>query len=609
MPIPSIPFNAIAPFLSILVGEKKEAVEPLSVHNAVQLILLQKEELDQESFSLVEEMSIGNAGYVYKTSYVIEKPPSWAPEAGVFDKENHCYITFNVGNFFAFYFSEKGRKDEIRDFFAIAGELNAIHPVSISHLYHNFVNEDEVKMLWLSDISGKSSFKVGSKVLGGDSVADTLDPILDQYYMMSAVRTKLTSNDETPSIGINPFKSSIWRGPCKTWHDFENRIVELLDVLENRRDENLEPISILAYPIFNLDDLLNAYDFTVLEYEALPSNSPLSVQTLLQKFEDGYHFEQIESPLPTSRITLDLYHQGMKCATYALNPRLEKHYVKFDVTTTYEDRRKGHAERIEQLFNKPELIKCWFESGHAMVGGMVFKTEYRDVQFNKFIWADYEDYDLFKEKPVNERGYFDISQIGRQKSLFCWVKNFWSSRWQSNDDFNTTEYNRGWLYCDDGAGEKADFIHFDGEYNSPLLTFIHIKAAKRSRGSDGSNRRLSVGVHDIVVNQAIKNIRYYDRKKLCEALGQRIEGSEQKACWNNGNESSAQLFLDNLRQFTDRGTVKTRVVIIQPHTKQIQYNNADANNNVKRQLDTLLVSTNNAISATNTEFFVIGAIG
>lgn len=604
MSVELVPFALISPFLSILVAESSEDIQTDDVHTAIIKLLISESDLNENYFADTERQGIGTLGHVCKTNYVIEKPPSWAPDSRLINLENHCFITFQVGQFFAFYFSEKGRKDEIRDYFSIPGSLESICPVSINHLYHNFVNEDEVKMLWLSDISGKSSFKVGSKVLGGDSVADALDPILDQFYMMSAVRTNIGAGEDFASIGINPFKSSIWRGPCQTWEDFESRVVELLDALNSRRDENLEPISILAYPIFDLGNVASAYDFTVMEFDALPASSPQRVRDLLERFERGYHFEQIQSLLPTQKITLDLYFNNEKCATYVLTPRLERHFVRFDVTRSYEAGKKTVSERIEQLFNKPELIKCWFESGHAIVGGMVFKTEYRDVQFDNFVWADFEDYDVFKEKPTDANGNLDLGQIGLQKSLFCWVKNLWTSNWQGTDDFYTTEVNRGWLYCDDGAGEKADFIHFDTEIRPPLLTFIHIKAANKGRNSDGSQRRLSVGAHDIVVNQAIKNIRYYDRKKLSEALSVRIEHSEEKACWFNNEVKPATEFLLNLSQTAE---VKTRVVVIQPHTRKNCFDNTQRDNNVKRQLETLLVSTNNAITATNTEFFVLGS--
>lgn len=600
-----VKFSQLAPFLSILVGEKINSVDIKDIHQAVTDAF--SHEIPEENFSKVERMSLGSSGEVLKTNYFIQKEPSWAPSSGMFDTQNHCFITFLVGDFFAFYFSEKGRKDEIRDLFTLPGAMGAIKPVSISHLYHNFVNEDEVKMLWLSDISGKSSYKVGSKVLGGDSVADALDPILDQFYMMSAVRTTISSSADPVSIGINPFKSSIWRGPCQNWKDFENRVLELLDTLNSTRSEKDAPISILAYPIADTKELFGAYDFTVLEYDALPSNASFKVKELLQKFSDGYTFEQVESISNIKNILVDLKYNGELCATYQITPKIEKYIVKLEFTPSYQKNMKSKAERIEQIFNKPEFIKCWFESGHAMVGGMLFKTEYKDVDFKKFIWAHFEDYDIFQEKPLGPDGKLELKSIGKQKSLFCWVKNLWCSRWVDISDFKTSDKNSGWLYCDDGSGEKADFIHFESETPAPCLTFIHVKAAKKRSDSSGENRRLSVGVHDIVVSQAIKNIRYYDRKKLCEALEERIKNAKHKSCWHNGKNSNAEEFLKTLQQFQAKDKISTRVIVVQPHTKKTTYEKTLLDNNVKNQLNTLLVSASNAILSSNTSFFVVGS--
>ncbi|TVL32927.1 hypothetical protein [Shewanella xiamenensis] len=600
-----IPYDSLKPYLSILVGEIDSSITIESIHDSIKNIIKESSEMEDSKFSKIEKREVGKVGSALKTNYEAQKKPSWTSQTDIYDLENHCFITLKSGKFIAVYFSENGRKDEIRENFT-KGTLEKIKPVSINQLYHHFVNEDEVKMLWLSDISGKSSFKVGSKVLGGDSVADTLDPILDQYYMMSAVRTKMSSQEDAASIGINPFKSSIWRGPCSTWQEFEDRTLQILDKLNSKKEAKVEPISILAYPIFDMEGVSKPYDFTIVEYEALPSNSPERVKILLEKFESDYHFEQIEEPIDSCRITLDLYLRNEICATYTLHPYLENHYVKIDYDVNYAKGKKSAAQSIEQIFNKPELIKCWFETSHAWVGGMIFKTEYRDVDFTKFIWADFEDYDIFCEKPLNIDGKVDLKLIGKQKSIFCWIKNFWSSDWGNKDNFITSEIDKGWLYCDDGSGEKADFIHFKDENGSKLLTFIHIKAAHKRRDSNGDNRRLSVGAHDIVVNQAIKNLRYYDRKKLHEALDLRIEEATHKVCWYEKIESSAQEFLKALKCAVSTSHVQTRVVIIQPHTRKSVYEKVDSNNNIKRQLDTLLVSANNAISATNTEFYVIG---
>lgn len=162
-----------------------------------------------------------NDATVFISPYSINKIPSWTKRNDIHDIENHIALTFSLGSYVAFYFSEKGMKDSIREHFKNSPLTNLL-PVEISHLNHLFINEDNIKMLWLLGIHGKTTFKADSKVLGGNSVAESLDPLEDQSYMMSAVRTEIGSNNKT--IGLNPFKSSIWKGPCKDWNSFEKTL-------------------------------------------------------------------------------------------------------------------------------------------------------------------------------------------------------------------------------------------------------------------------------------------------------------------------------------------------------------------------------------------------
>jgi len=237
----------IAPYLSILLGVDSKYEEDDSIHESI--IQLIKEEAKKENeliFSETTHEDVNEIGSFKFTSYQIKKKPSWLVNSDIADVEHHVLISFKVKNYVAFYFSEKGKKDEIRAFFG-KKKLPSITPVNIKQLNFNFINEDKVKMLWLSAIHGKSNFKADSKVIGGDSVADTLDPLIDQSYMMSAVRTEIEGQKST--LGVNPFKSSIWRGPCNNWQTFENRVLEVLDILTANVDENDSPISILSYPI------------------------------------------------------------------------------------------------------------------------------------------------------------------------------------------------------------------------------------------------------------------------------------------------------------------------------------------------------------------------
>lgn len=585
----------IAPYLSILMGVKDTNNCPCDVHERVKKLL---EDNSENKISFYESKSerIGEVAEVSFTPYRIMKTPSWLSGYEVMDVEHHVFVTFNVNGYIGIYFSEKGKKDEIREHFG-KKSLTDLCPVPIDELNSNFINEDKIKMLWLSGIHGKSNFKADSKVLGGESVADTLDPLIDQSYMMSAVRTEAINNSKY-SIGINPFKSSIWRGPCKDWKTFENRVIQILDLLANSIKKKVDPISILSYPIPNCSGLAEPYDFSLIDYEFYPEEDGQHRKELLKKLYYDYSVE-LQGAIIKSDIALDVFYQGGKVGSIVVEPQINDYQVTFKIKSEIPIK-KTYLDTYKKIFKYPEIIKCWFESGHALVNGMVFKTGYQDVKFDRFIWADFEDYDLKIEKPGVPTNP-DLHDIGNQKSLFCWVKNRWNGDWSDYKKFNTTEKPKGWLYCDDGAGEKADFIHLTEFEGFSVISLIHVKAAK----SNSDKRRISVGAHDIVLNQGVKNLRYCMRKNLTTDLRERFDNSTSKQCWKDGKPVKAEDFLNELDKISGSSACRFRVVIVQPHTKKTVYTGATSSNS-KRQLDVLLVSAESAIRASGAEFHIIG---
>ncbi|KAA8681552.1 hypothetical protein [Vibrio gigantis] len=587
----------VAPYLSILLGAKSIKEEVCSVHETIGKLLIEdsSDELKLGS-TIVDE--IGELGTVKITPYTITKSPSWAKDLDLKDLEHHVYISFNVRDHLAFYFSEKGKKDSIREYFG-KKRLPNLLAIPISKLNGNFINEDEIKMLWLSGIHGRDNFKADSKVLGGKSVADTLDPLIDQSYMMSAVRTEVWDTQSKTSVGINPFKSSIWRGPCKDWQTFENRVVAILDRLSINSCESESPIGILSYPISKLDDLKVPFDFSLVDYDFLPEEDGQNRKDLLKKLQYDYHAELTQSFIE-SDISLDVYFSNKIVGHICVEVVVDDYKVNFKIKNETAVVKK-YFDQYKRVFKYPDLIKCWFESGHAVVNGMVFRAGYQDVEYGKFVWADFEKFDITKEKPGSNPQKPVLKDIGKEKSLFCWVQKCWSGNWFNSSDFNTTEKPTGWLYCDDGAGEKADFIHYVKHGSLHLISLIHVKASKSSE----STRRISVGAHDVVLNQAVKNLRYTSRKTLVEDLKTRHDTATHKSCWNNGQPAKPEDFFNELLALKDNKYVKTRVVVVQPHTQKSVYE-VNSGNKIKTQLDVLLVSAENAIRSSGADFHIIG---
>lgn len=587
----------LSPFFSILVGRNKSNCSAEIFHDAVMEIIGTEIYDEGEIQEYLTSSEIINEASILITPYSISKIPSWTKRNDIQDIENHIVLTVSLGSYIAFYFSEKGMKDSVRAFFKSA-PLENLHPVDISHLNHLFINEDNIKMLWLLGIHGKNTFKADSKVLGGNSVAESLDPLEDQSYMMSAVRTEIGKNNKT--IGLNPFKSSIWRGPCKNWDTFENNVIEILDTLNSNNQNNSTPIGILASPINDLNGVIDAYDFSVIDPDFVPYEMSIAKSDLLRKISAKYKSEV--SPILNSSFSLKVYYENTYCGDIVVKLVIKEYDISFAIGSQNPvAQKKEILNNYAKVLKYPELIKCWYESGHAVVNSWIFKTDYKDVAYNGFIWADFENFNICQEKPLTS-DMLDLSMIGKQKSLFCWVKNRWNSRWDSIEKFNTTEKPTGWLYCDDGSGEKADFIHIDDYNDKTIISLIHIKAAN----SDSIKRRVSVGAHDIVLSQAVKNLRYSNRKNLIQDLTERASNSQNKMCWQGDKKIQSIDFIKKLSSLiTNPNKLKTRVIVIQPHTTKSYYTNLQGNN-IKRQLDVLLVSSDNAIKSSGAEFHIIG---
>ncbi len=173
---------------------------------------------------------------------------------------------------------------------------------------------------------------------------------------------------------------------------------------------------------------------------------------------------------------------------------------------------------------------------------------------------DLDDTAFDKEKPLEGRR-FAVEQTGSQddRSLFGLVARHWPNL--ANRGAPT-----GWLVCDDGSMESADFIHLDDQANPPRLTLIHVKGS----GSDNTNRELSVPDYEVVTGQAVKNLRHIDRGLLREKLAANANGVLRDAVWRDGvrQQNRDEFFrtLDGLGSKFEK-----RVVVFQPRVRKSVY--------------------------------------
>src|SRR5207244_1030311 len=152
--------------------------------------------------------------------------------------------------------------------------------------------------------------------------------------------------------------------------------------------------------------------------------------------------------------------------------------------------------------------------------GQVFKVRTRAVPFHALTPCDFSGFDITLEKPhrIGQLRDSDLRRIGEtgETSLFSWV-------WK--------RYKQGWLWCDDGSGEIADFIHLDSARTT--LSLIHVKAAH----SSSPGRGISVSAYEVVCAQALKNLRYTERAHLEEPLKEKLKAEARVARgWRNGKD-------------------------------------------------------------------------
>lgn len=531
--------------------------------------------------------------------YAMKRPPSWLDGPGLIDVHNHLIVVAKRGDIYALLFSENSLRSTIarKIATATAGELAKIARLLPVDITKAFV-EDKVRTLWLSGTHTRTSTKPDSKVLSGLELESSLDPLGDQSYYFSSVRSTMTLADQAIDrvVGASPAGGRIWMGPTRTWDEFANSLNLVLDRASNLMNDATrsdQPLPVLASPISSLDGIEEPYDIALIIPESVNAGLPDQAGDdlrLLEQFEAAARF--VITPTDGSpNFEVDVFWGEM---------RLGRMAYEFQRNPTSEIRIKARKingfdgdeldETVLQICRDPGNLTIYFDTGHTFSRGRFYETRFRDARFEDWEWVRMDrDQTVFKqEKPLDGKR-FAVENTGNDEdwSLFGNV----TRHWPNLDDRGEQT---GWLVCDDGAMESADFIHIDDTAAPPQLTLIHVKGS----GSESLNRGLSVSDYEVVVGQAVKNLRHIDRDLLRDKLEANANGVLRDAVWHNGvrqeNRGDLLAMLNGLGS-----NLKKTVVIYQPRVRRSLYHqirdHMDAGNldraDVRRlqQLDALLL--------------------
>lgn len=574
----AVSFDQCAPYLSVSLCKAKAGKSPTpgDLINGIREVskeIADRKDLDRPRYVAAENPLVEKDGTIFAWVHYVEKrPPSWFTGDGVTDILNHLVVVAQRGSLYAFLFSDNGLRTAVaRKFGSTAkGALSEVERLSAAQINKAFV-ETQVRTLWLSGTHRRTVIKADSKVLAGLELETSLDPLGDQSYYFSSVRSTmpLAEGDRPTVVGASPAGGRLWIGPTKSWDD----LTRLIDAIFARASKHMDdegrsdkPLPILASPSADLKGIQQPYDVAFIVPEQADDGNGADVDgelRWLQQFGDAARFE-ITAAAGSPNFEADVFWADAKLGRLA---------YEFEPTSRSDVRLKARRivgfdrDEVEKALLKiceaPENLTIYFDTGHTYSRGLFYETRFRDARFEDWEWVRMDrDNTLFKnEKPLDGRR-FAVENIGNanDKSLFGLVARHWPN-------MNARGKPIGWLVCDDGAMESADFIHLDDARNPPELTLIHVKGS----GSADAGRNLSVSDYEVVIGQAVKNLRHIDRGLLGDKLAANATGVLKDAVWHNGERQKDRKAL--LQVLMGLGSnLKTKVVVFQPRVRRSVFN-------------------------------------
>lgn len=461
------------------------------------------------------------------------------------------------------------------------------------------LHRGDTKSLWLRGVHRPRTTKADTKSTGGLRLQDTINPFDDSSYTVGAARSQLP---EAPDrlvlngiVGSTPSESSTWFKAAPDFPSFVAAVVELLILIEK---ELVDGSSEEAFPhfakeVFDLSEVRGAYEVRVLPPDHLPSNVSDEMRDAAALLQDAVL--DVTGQAGSARLFLDVGLSGAVSGQLAAKPIPANPGFVLDMGFYGTPPDPGPVRQVlDALQYGKDLLSIYYKSGHTLVDGRIWQDRPRDFAFPRWSFEDFSGYEIDREKPryKDSQTIHDKTAEQGDRSLFSWVVN---------------RYIDGWLICDDGPGETADFLHICPKGK---LSIIHVKSACNAAPS----RRVALGAFEVVVSQAVKNLVFTDRELLLRTLSSpRIT---RPACWNFGVRTDSRSdFLEAL-ELRD-ATHSTEVVIIQPHVSQEIHarlrgksTSTTATDDLLRLrlLEDLLNSARSAVTEVATDLIVIGSL-
>jgi len=451
----------------------------------------------------------------------------------------------------------------------------------------------EVKNLWLRGVHPRRRTMADTKYMSGPGLQDALSPLTDASFALGAGRAELALDtsqpDDKSAIGCAPTKSTFWVKQSSDFAEFLAVASSILRMVATAvaRGPAASPLPWLATRLPNLTGVERAYALLASSADEVGAGTGASddARAAAALLEDAELHVRSAGP-STASFLVDVGLRGQVGGTLECSVSLPDGKLRLAFGYHGQPSDPALVRPVLEALEFTELLTVYYESGHALTSDAVWSSTLAESGFPEWRWRDFNQYDVTTEKPGSGQPDDVHSLTGSpgERSLFSWAAATFSS---------------GYLTCDDGSGEVADFVHLD---HDETLSLVHIKAAS----SSSSRRRIAVQRFEVVVGQAVKNVAYLDMGNLASALGRpRVA---QPACWLDGVRTADRSEMLEFLSVRSPRAAK-RIIVVQPHVTRGVYEASWANSSMPvRLLDTLLNSARGSVTGVGAELQVWGAL-
>ncbi len=523
--------------------------------------------------------------------------PAWLSGRAPEDESHELIVVSVRDNIATICASDASMRDRL------VKELKACRPISRERI-SAFVGT-AARALWLGGVHTPTASKADTKAITGSALEYALDPIGDQTYYLSAVRsvpqvTGLQKAGRKPVVGAAPGGARIWLRRAESWDDFKAIMAILIEHARTGKPAN-NPFASLSQPIDDGSQISDAYGLSVAPSELLSEDAVAEITYELARkwaFDAEFDVKPLAGPSLRAEVSLS----GDVIGTAQIMIAIDAGVAETDVTwiNPVAGKEPERAE-CESFLSDAERIKIYYDSGHTIAQGRCYAGGYADQPF-EWDFRAFGGYEIDREKPVVPAGLTLGAVIGEHgdKSLFAYVleKMF-------VDDKGVP---KGWLVCDDGSMELADFIHVDPDER--VVSLVHVKASTKQDPKRGAK----AADYELVTAQAVKNLRHLDRRNLYDELKKSKDKKIAKAIWFDGvRQPNRDDFLKAVKKLPRNH--RTVLIVLQPSVTKRTRDKCLADGAAPtfamrmKQIDTLLLAARASALACGATFVGIGDLG